>query len=514
MNPWLSRFAVIAVALPACRPSPLVTAPVTTSASTPAQGYAGRGRAIEDADITTALLNALKDDSALSGAVVRVTTWKGIVELSGTAPSLLARERATRHAEILRGVRSVVDRIAVEHAAIEDGALTRDIGEALERDPATRDAQLGVAVQHGVVTIRGATRSIAGKHLATTVVSGVRGVQEIRNEIDVVGGPPRSDAAIAAEVSSRLRWDVFVDDGGLVVRSRAGVVELEGAVASAAEKRRAVTDAWVGGVTDVEAAGLHVDPWLRPGDPRRDDGASPPADAVERAVRDALVVDPRINVLRVHVAVSRGLATLRGTVPTLAARAAAAQVARDTVGVHAVANLLAVSAAGAPSDSEIERRVSAALAVDPYTEGRGVVARVVEGTVTLSGGVGSIFEKAEAESVAANVSGVRAVENALAVRDASRAHTTNRYLVPYGRSATIAIAAPIAPAKPDSTIHSELVRRLAITPFVDPHTIEARIHAGRVVLTGTVPTWRAWLAASDAAWHAGASGVENRLLIR
>ena len=147
MNPWLSRFAVIAVALPACRPSPLVTAPVTTSASTPAQGYAGRGRAIEDADITTALLNALKDDSALSGAVVRVTTWKGIVELSGTAPSLLARERATRHAEILRGVRSVVDRIAVEHAAIEDGALTRDIGEARRECDLARRARRGVGRQ-------------------------------------------------------------------------------------------------------------------------------------------------------------------------------------------------------------------------------------------------------------------------------------------------------------------------------------------------------------------------------
>lgn len=48
MNPWLSRCAVIAVARPACRPSPLVTAPVTTSGSTPAEGSAGRGRTTED----------------------------------------------------------------------------------------------------------------------------------------------------------------------------------------------------------------------------------------------------------------------------------------------------------------------------------------------------------------------------------------------------------------------------------------------------------------------------------
>lgn len=512
MSPASLRFvAVSVIALGGCTPSPLVTAPTVTSATAP-EPPAGVARTV-DADITAALARALSGDRALSGAVVHVSTWQGIVELSGTTPSLLARERATLHAEMLRGVRSVVDRLVVEHTRVADGGLARDVRQALEDDPATASAELRVEARDGVVRIYGRTRSLTERELASTVARSVRGVREVRSEIDVVGGTPRSDREVSLVIRSRLRWDAFVDAGGLTVRCENGVVTIAGAVASAAEKRRAITDTWIAGVTEVDASELHVDPWLRTNDRPRDDAVPTPA-AVERALRDALIVDPRVDTAGAHVSFARGVATLGGTVRTLAARNAAAQVARDTVGVRAVANLLSVSAHGSPSDLEIERRAAAALARSSYTEGRGVVASVVDGTATLSGDVDSIFTKAEAESVVASVWGVRAIDNRLTVHDASRAYTTNRYLVPYGRSAALEVAAPAPTTKTDSAIQTDFSSRLVATPFVDPSEIQARVFAGRVVLTGRVPSWRAWLAASDAAWDAGASAVENRLLIR
>lgn len=61
-------------------------------------------RPIEDQDITLAIKEALRQDDRMPADRIFVSTENGIVTLTGAVTNLLAKERARRHAETIRGV--------------------------------------------------------------------------------------------------------------------------------------------------------------------------------------------------------------------------------------------------------------------------------------------------------------------------------------------------------------------------------------------------------------------------
>jgi hyperosmotically inducible protein len=69
---------------------------------------------VEDAAITTHVNGAIAKDTALSALHVDVDTHEGHVSLSGQAPSIDARDRATRLAAGVDGVKSVDNRLEVK----------------------------------------------------------------------------------------------------------------------------------------------------------------------------------------------------------------------------------------------------------------------------------------------------------------------------------------------------------------------------------------------------------------
>ncbi|MDX1430875.1 MAG: BON domain-containing protein [Gammaproteobacteria bacterium] len=66
----------------------------------------------------------------------------------------------------------------------------------------------------------------------------------------------------------------------------------------------------------------------------------PYARDIAAAIRDALMIDPRVIGDDIGVSVQSGIATLRGSVQSLSAKKASSQTARDTVGVLRVINEL------------------------------------------------------------------------------------------------------------------------------------------------------------------------------
>jgi osmotically-inducible protein OsmY len=194
-------------------------------------------------------------DPAVPFNRVDASSRNGVVTLTGTVSSLRACERATRLAETVRGVRSVINRIGIDQI-VEPSA--QSLAEAVEGellyDSATDAYEINVAADdRGEVTLGGTVDSWAERDIAERVAKGARGVVEVNNEIAIAPKQDRPDAEIRPEVKQRLRRDTLVDDELIDVRVLNGEVFLSGTVGSAAEKRRAERDARGSGV-DVDVS--------------------------------------------------------------------------------------------------------------------------------------------------------------------------------------------------------------------------------------------------------------------
>lgn len=472
--------------------------------------------AMTDPSITARVEHQLRLDPGVPRPAIKVRTYNGIVTLSGAVSHMLAKERAARVAESVRGVRAVINRIEVAPVVdISADALAASVTEALLYDAATNG--FGIVVQandRGRVTLQGTLDSAAQRDLAEAVAQGVRGVTSINNLIIVRPESPRADSQILPEVRQGLHWDALVDDALIDVRVSNGEVYLSGRVGSAAEKRRATRIARVDGVKLVHTKDLRVVNRRRDRAGRADQHAGKSDLEIREAVRDALLQDPRIRPFSLDVKVTDGRVTLRGAVDTVPARRAAERNAHNTVGVVAVSNLVKLEPKTDIGDQVIARQVHKALLRNPVTMNYDIAVKVKQGVAKLNGEVNSYFEKAAAENVAFRAQGVTKVRNLLAVKQPEPLNhdpyvdNWSIYDYPwYDRSTVIG-------AKSDQEIRQAIENELLWSPFVDGIEIHVEVEAGTATLSGTVDSLREYRAARDNAYEGGARRVVNQLRIR
>jgi osmotically-inducible protein OsmY len=301
-----------------------------------------------------------------------------------------------------------------------------------------------------------------------------------------------------------------VENDPVGVYAKDGKVTLSGTVGSAAEESRAITDAWVDGVVNVDPSQLEVRWWDHPDKNLRTHSPSSDQD-IAKAIRDAIVYDPRLKPFEVATQVTNGVATLTGTVGTIKAKLAAESLARNTVGVNVVKNQLEVMPQEALSDRAVADRIDKILAFDPVADGRGVHVAVKGGEVDLTGSVDTDFESAEAFDVASGVAGVKAVKDDLVVRQPNAPYIYSSYLDPYEPYAAgwymIAPRTTTSDAELEQRIDTEIRR----SPFVPPDDVHVQVNDGKATLTGTVATSKERETAGNDAFLAGATGVDNEL---
>lgn len=446
---------------------------------------------LSDQRITEAADLALLDDPGVPAHRIDIHTQGGVVTLQGTVPDILAKDRAPDVVGTLKGVRSVVNRIEVSPPVLlPDRKIEEQVLSKLRTNPATESYQVKVAVQDAAVTLSGTASSWQEKQLAATLAKGVRGVTEVINAIEVVYPVQRTDAAITADVASRLKWDIWVDASSIEVDVEDRVVTLSGVTGSAAEKSRARVDSWVLGVRDVNTRDLGVD-WETARDMRRQRTDLLERDEdVRQAIADAFILDPRLSLFDLEIRVRNGVAFLSGIVDNYQARRVAAQNARNTVGVLRVRNRIKVRPISPPpSDAAIAADVQQALQDNPFTEAHQVDVRTSGGVVRLQGTVDTRFEKEVAEDLAAQVRGVVEVRNSL--------ETLTPMLL-----------------DPDRDIEEDIRDQLWWSPYVDEERVEVEVEQGVATLRGTVNTWREYLAAAENARDGGAVRVINRLRVK
>jgi osmotically-inducible protein OsmY len=462
------------------------------------------------------IVGAIEDEYQTAANVpannIDINVREGIVSLSGSAPTILERDRAVRIASMVKGVRGIVNRIEVSAKDRPASEVRGDVLTALAADPATDSWQIGVSVDGGTVTLTGSVDSYAERELCKTVAKTVEGVRKIENEIEIAYDADRPDNEIQYDVTQRLRWDARIDDGLIEVEVDEGEVTLNGSVGSLYERTLCISDAWVSGVTSVNAEDLEVEWWARDDMQRTAEVASITDSEIREAIKDTMRYDPRVYSFNPDVSVNDGIVTLTGTVDDLKAKRAASQDAKNTMGVSHVKNYLKVRPEGQFTDHAIENDVEAALTMDPTINRREVTVMVDDGTAELYGEVNSYFERAHAEDVAARTLGVRDVDNHLSVGydmiSYDRYYDWDPVLHDFDHDAQRVTMAS------DAEIQSEIESELFWSPFVDSDDIGVKVVDGTATLSGHVDSWNEHDAAVENAFEGGAIGIVNDIEVR
>ena len=139
---------------------------------------------------------------------------------------------------------------------------------------------------------------------------------------------------------------------------------------------------------------------------------------VTTSVKNKLAADPTTSAARINVDTSNGVVTLSGAVPTAAEKAEAERIARNTQGVTQVVNNITVERGesangGTLSDAAILTSIKSQLVANGII---GTNVDVKNGEVTITGEVDNAREKARAEEIARQASGVKSVKNLLTIK--------------------------------------------------------------------------------------------------
>jgi osmotically-inducible protein OsmY len=474
---------------------------------------------LTDAAIENAVEQQLLADQVIPAYRITPECTRGVVSLKGTVSSILTKERALNIAETVKGVRSVINLIEVSPVKDKsDTRLENDAMQALLMNPATSLFDISVSADEKTVTLTGTVDSFREKQLAGTVVKGVSGVEALENKISISYAVERTDQEIQAEIEQGLLWDALVDHELVEVQVKNGRVTLAGTIGSAAEKTRTISDSWVAGVKEIDAADLDVARWARDDDLRASKYVPKSDEQIENAVMMSLTLDPRISsTADIEIMSSDGTVTLKGTVDYLQARRAAAQDARNTVGVLQVRNYLKIAPLPVTiNDDELEESIREALDRDTYVDEYDIVVNVRSGVAELYGRVNSFFEKMRAEDLASTIAGIYYVNNNIGV---NRDWSLYRYR-PYRDLDNFSEEdydwyhfTPPEPNKSDWQIRKDIRDELWWSPFVEESRITVSVEDGKATLTGTVYSKMEYDAAAENALEAGAVKVDNRLEI-
>ena len=137
-----------------------------------------------------------------------------------------------------------------------DFEIQQDVMAELLWEPVLNDAQIGVAVNHGVVILSGIVDTYYKKILAEKATKKVSGVKAVAEEITVKvpGSKMWTDVDIAQAVLNALKWNSAVDEARIKVRVENGEVTLEGETEWNFQKRsaqKALENLYgVGGITN------------------------------------------------------------------------------------------------------------------------------------------------------------------------------------------------------------------------------------------------------------------------
>ena len=217
-------------------------------------------------------------------------------------------------------------------AVKSDREIQEDVLLELRWDSRIRQAEVGVEVDDGVVTLTGTVDSWAKKLAAKEAAHRVAGVRDVADNVRVKfpGGLERTDTEIAKDVRFALEWDAYVPDKDIQSTVSDGWVTLEGQVHTLLQKEDAAKA--IRGVKGVEGVNnrLVVDPVKA--DPEK----------LRKSIEQALERRAEREAEKIEVSVRDGVVTLKGRVRTWSEKQAVMGAVSHAPGVREVTDHLFV----------------------------------------------------------------------------------------------------------------------------------------------------------------------------
>lgn len=209
---------------------------------------------------------------------------------------------------------------------------------------------------------------------------------------------------------------------------------------------------------------------------------------LQQDVMDDLRWDPSLDASKVGVAVTNGVVTLTGSVPSYFQKQNTERVAKRVAGVRAVANDIEVRLPNMTerNDSDIAQAVLNSLKWDTSVPEESVDISVSKGWVTLEGSVDWNYQREACEKSVEKLVGVKGVTNRISV----------------------------APHAKSKDVKSEIKAALHRYAELESRNIEVDAADSTITLRGQVRSWAERKEAETAAWMApGVTQVKNEIIV-
>ena len=175
--------AIFAVALVACDKS-------VDSSSTPVAATS-LGNDIDDTVVSARVKSALMADPNINSYDFKVETRKGDVLLSGFVDNQTQLDQAVRITNAVEGVKSIQNNVALKGAEttlgieVDDGIITGRVKAALLGEFGIQSRDIAVVTRIDTVQLSGFVNSQQQIERAIAIVTAVRGVRSVSNEMKI-----------------------------------------------------------------------------------------------------------------------------------------------------------------------------------------------------------------------------------------------------------------------------------------------------------------------------------------
>jgi osmotically-inducible protein OsmY len=212
-----------------------------------------------------------------------------------------------------------------------DSDIRNDVVCELTWDSRIGEKQIGVQVDHGLVTLGGTVEDWATCVAAVEAAHRVAGVKDVANELQVRNtlSTHLTDTDIAKAVRHALEWDALIPDQDIQSTVAGGVVVLNGIVTTPIQREEA--ERIVGRLKGVKRLDNHL----------QVSGVTEP-DAVAASIRQALNRRAVREASQIVVRVDGGRVTVEGVAQSSEERLAILGAIRGTRGVQTIDDRLSV----------------------------------------------------------------------------------------------------------------------------------------------------------------------------
>ncbi|MFX1572721.1 MAG: BON domain-containing protein [Promethearchaeota archaeon] len=185
------------------------------------------------------VMERLAWDDRIDESQIDVSIYDNIVSLKGCVSTYPEKVLAEIEAQMVPGIKSVVNAIEVKFPGSYEILSDQDVSEAmyclLDANSEINSNNVQVSINEGNIILEGTVNSYWKKEKIRKLASQISGVVSVKNKISINPDVKISDKEIANLIIKSMQKSVHVDAHKIEVKVKDGVVILSGILSSMSE---------------------------------------------------------------------------------------------------------------------------------------------------------------------------------------------------------------------------------------------------------------------------------------